>query len=88
MEVFIPFMLFLLQPAGPEATEAELIRHPALYESEEDCLAAAEELKKRMIQATGSAPQSFCIAMPDPSEFDVLFRSMQERRNEARDSRN
>jgi len=87
MELFVPFMLFLLQVGETDSAQFELSRHPALFETVEDCRAEGERLKSESAAETGDVLEVYCFAMPDPDEFEELIEAIQDRRAQAREAK-
>ncbi|MEM1051345.1 MAG: hypothetical protein AAGI28_04545 [Pseudomonadota bacterium] len=75
---FIPIMLFLLGTHPDRPGEVELMRHPALYASMEDCEAQGARLaaEKTAIEgeASGNQYSARCVIFPDREEYSALLK--------------
>lgn len=79
MEVFYPFMLFILAIPGDDPDALDLARHPVLYETMDDCLAAGAAIIDARIlveNEDGTSFRAFCEQVPEGHEFDTLFLAM------------
>lgn len=78
-------MLFLLHAEDIEASRPELTRHPVLFETVDACEAeAARVLAQGKADANGLS-HTYCIAIPDRQEFEMLFQEMDSRRDARRE---
>ena len=84
MELIVPFMLFILGISEDDATDIQLSRHPVLYETEQDCLRAGQELiRSRVVTEHEDATyfRAFCKRVPAPDEYESLFSELDSARN-------
>ncbi|MBD2841631.1 hypothetical protein [Erythrobacter rubeus] len=90
MELFVPFMLFILGISDEDPAQVELVRHPALYADEADCLEAGEQIiRARVTQEHESSItfHMFCKPMPDVEEFNRLTDQLEENQRKLREER-
>ncbi|WFL77232.1 hypothetical protein P7228_14760 [Altererythrobacter arenosus] len=76
MELIVPFMLFILGISEDDATDIQLSRHPVLYETEQECLTAGQDLiRTRVVAEHENATyfRAFCQRVPAPEEYESLF---------------
>ncbi|MBV7266907.1 hypothetical protein [Erythrobacter ani] len=88
MELFIPFMLFILDLRDDTASGPVLSRHPALYASEAACRQAGETIIRERIAADErDAPSfaAFCERVPENGEYDALLRELDQQRGNRED---
>lgn len=86
MELFIPFMLFVLGISEDDPGKIELMRHPALFETEAQCLKAGDDtVRARVVaeQENGTYFRVFCNRVPSRDEYERLFAEMNKRREES-----
>lgn len=79
MEMFYPFMLFILQLPSDGDQVSSLQRHPVLYRTQEECLAAGNKIladyaAERRRYAT--TEQIFCLRTPNSDEYEALYDKM------------
>ncbi|MDG5747406.1 hypothetical protein P8Q88_04370 [Qipengyuania sp. XHP0207] len=72
----IPFMLFVLKILGDDPVAVTLERQPALFASEEECLAAADAMLDDIARRAHRERRDlrhWCLPVPGPDEFADLF---------------
>ena len=83
MELFVPFMLFVLKIVDEQPVHVVLERQAILFESQEECFAAADAMLDEIAREAHMERDDlrhWCLPMPDPSEFEQLI----ERRDAAK----
>ena len=76
MELFVPFMLFVLKIVDEQPVHVTLERQPYLFESEEECFTAADKMLDNIARKAYLERENlrhWCLPMPDPREFDQLM---------------
>ena len=77
MELFIPFMLFIMDVRE----DGTLSRHPMLYDSEQSCLQAGRELVEARVRTEGISARNLkviCEPIPPVEEFHELFDKLDQ----------
>ena len=83
MELFVPFMLFVLKIVDEQPVHVVLERQPVLFESQEECFAAADAMLDEIARDAHMERDDlrhWCLPLPDPGEFEQMI----ERRNAAK----
>lgn len=78
----IPFMLFLIGVPQDAAQPVEFERQMVLFEDQESCEKAANELVEQTNvdrANSGLTYHAFCEAIPSEDEFSAMLRAIEER---------
>ena len=77
MELLFPFMLFVLKLVDDEPVHVTLERQPYLFETEEECFAAADAMLDEIAREADMEREDlrhWCLPMPDPSELEDMIK--------------